>query len=315
MRPILCLLGAFSLSLFMNSSLLAQSTENSLQLVPGTRVSLIPPPKMEQSPSFSGFQADSGQVSIMVTAIPASFEQLKVGFTEDALSSRGMELIDKQSLEGKEREALIMQIRQSQLGVTYLKYLLILEAEEETVLINGIYPEEDSAQWGMAIQEAVLSAQYDPEKNLDLLADSEFIVEHFEPQLQVTRNLARMLMFTPEGKIDPEAENQTLYMVGPSMHQALVLDQPGTTRKRLEELNFNDIQIEEENEVEVGGIPGYEIIAHGVEPDGSPRNLYLMMLYPETGGYYVMVGITNQNPEEYVPYFRKVSTSFRLKDQ
>src|SRR5689334_3727314 len=124
--------------------------------IPGTKYSLVPPEGFEAATSFSGFQDKATGSSIMISEIPAPYQQMADGFTAEALKSRGMTLVSKDVIDFNKARATYFKVTQQANGVTYLKDILVFGNEQHTVLVNGIYPEASKQQEGK-MREALLS--------------------------------------------------------------------------------------------------------------------------------------------------------------
>ena len=112
--------------------------------VPGTKCSLIPPSGFVSATTFSGFQNTEAGASIMINELPAPYQQLVDGFTTEALKTRGMTLISKETIDLNDSKATLFKVMQPANGTTYLKHMLVFGDTEHTVLVNGIYPEHQN---------------------------------------------------------------------------------------------------------------------------------------------------------------------------
>ena len=61
----------------------------------------------------------------MINELPAPYQSLVDGFTAEALKSRGMTLVTKQTIDFNGSKATIMDLTQSANGTTYLKQMLV----------------------------------------------------------------------------------------------------------------------------------------------------------------------------------------------
>ena len=101
-------------------------TENH-KLIPGTKCSIIPPKGFVLSTDFNGFQNPDIGASIMIVELPAAYQSVNAGFTEAALKSQGMTLLDMQTVDFNNSKAKLIKVsQQAQSGSIYLKQMLIL---------------------------------------------------------------------------------------------------------------------------------------------------------------------------------------------
>jgi hypothetical protein len=112
------------------------------QVIPGTKISMVPPDSFVLAQKFSGFQHNESGSSIMVTELPAPFQAMTNAFTKEALQAKGMELLGKEQITVASTPGLIFFVRQTANNLVYLKQILVFGDSTHTTLINGIYPEK-----------------------------------------------------------------------------------------------------------------------------------------------------------------------------
>src|SRR5215218_9058385 len=113
------------LLLLLLAGYLSSGQSGNLVKVPGTKCSLIPPAGFEPSSSFGGFQNAETGASIMINEIPAPYQEMVDGFTEEALKARGMTLTSKEPIDFNHSKATMIRLNQAANGITYLKQILI----------------------------------------------------------------------------------------------------------------------------------------------------------------------------------------------
>src|SRR5688572_27510677 len=82
----------------------------------GTKYSIIPPEGFLPATNFSGFQNGGIGASIMVTEMPAPVHAIADGFTVSNLKSKGMTLIDKQTIDFNNEKATYIRLSQKANG-------------------------------------------------------------------------------------------------------------------------------------------------------------------------------------------------------
>nr|WP_294934898.1 hypothetical protein [uncultured Flavobacterium sp.] len=145
------------LALLLISTLCFSQTDKHVN-VPGTRCSIIPPKNFIQASGFSGFQNNKNGASIMFSELPTSYSVMSNAFTSEALKSKGMILISKETINFNNGKATYFKIKQEVNGQHYLKQLLMFGNDNKTIMVNGIYPE--TAKIENEVKESVLSTSY-----------------------------------------------------------------------------------------------------------------------------------------------------------
>lgn len=278
--------------------------------VPGTKCSLIPPVGFVAATTFSGFQNAETGASIMINELPAPYQSLVDGFTSEALKSRGMTLINKQTIDFNGSKATLIDLTQSANGTTYLKQMLVFGDTNGTVLVNGIYPEASKAI-EEKIKDALLSTVYNTSQNDNPLEAATFTIDTKGTDFKLIRYMSGSLLYSTDGKIP--TEKPTL-VVGNSIAKVPTQNQKKYSEDRLKKLprgEFNEIKTI--NEVIIDNLKGYEIVANGKTKEDKPELVYQVMLFNESGDYYIIVGQSKDEFDKYLEMFKKVTKTFKRK--
>jgi hypothetical protein len=278
--------------------------------VPGTKCSLIPPSGFVATTNFSGFQSSETGASIMINELPAPYQQLVDGFTAEALKTRGMTLISKQTIEFNQSKATLIKVTQPTNGATYLKQILIFGDAKETVLVNGIYPEASKSVEGK-ISDALLSTLYNTTQNDNPLEAAPFTLNVEGTEYKVARFMMGSLFYSTDGKMPTE---KPALIVGSSLAKVSAPNQKQYAQERLKKLPRGEFNIIKEiKEITVDGLSGYEIIADGKTADNRPELVYLVMLFNDKGDYYIIVGHAKENLESNLETYKKIAKTFKRK--
>lgn len=281
-----------------------------LQKVPGTKCSVIPPSGFVASSTFSGFQDNASGSSIMINEIPAPYQAIVDGFTADALKTRGMTLISKQTVDLNNKPATFVEVKQPANGITYLKQLLIFGDAQHTVLVNGIYPEAAKAM-APKIKAALFTTVYDASQNENPLAAVPFTINVDQTNLKLVKYISGSLLYSVDGKIP--TETPTL-IVGNSISKVPAIAQKKYAEERLKKLPGGEKSvIKETTAITIADLKGYEIVAEGFGKNEVPELLYQLMLFNDKGDYYIIVGQTKENFEQQLAVFKKIARTFKLK--
>lgn len=278
--------------------------------VAGTKCSLIPPAGFTTATTFSGFQEKASGASIMINEMPASYNVVVNGFTEDALKTRGMTLTGKSTIQLRGSESTLLRVTQPANGTTYTKQILILQYAAGTVLVNGTYPFA-AKEMDSLMKKSLLSIVYDSAQQLNLEATVPFQISVAHTALKPAKYISGSLLYTPDGQLPG---TQPSFVVGGSFSRMDIPDRLTFVKERLKNLPGGESSaIQKVAEVNIDQMPGYEIIAQKESKTSSPELVYLVMLFSNQGEYYVMVGQATDNFEKNTQLFRTVAGTFKRK--
>lgn len=287
----------------------AFKTEGEHVKIPGTRCSLIPPSGFVASTTFGGFQNVENGASIMVNEIPAPYQSIANGFTADALKSKGMTLLKKQTIIFQNSNATLLDLAQSANGTTYLKQMLVFGTAKVTILVNGIYPiaSKDIAE---EIKKSLLSTTYDSLQNENPVGLPSYAISTEDTDFKFVKQLAGSSVYSVDGKIP--TEKPTL-ILGRSIAKVSVQDRKKYCEDRLKKLPRGEANvIEKIEDIVVDNLRGYEIVANGKTKDDKAELIYQVMLFNEDGGYYIIVGQSKEAFDKYLKSFKKMTRSFKI---
>ena len=290
------------------------ATDRSHTDVRGSKVSLIKPPGFTTADTFPGFQQDSTQASIVVTEIPASYQQVVRGFTAATLKTRGMTQIGKEKITIDGNPGLLLQLTQSANGTTYRKWIAIFGDPRETVTIVATVPQNQKQSLFRSLKNSVTSAKWNKTKVVDPFADLKYAVTT-TPDLKFTKRIQNSLLYTKDGIIPAADPNDPILVVSQAISTVVVIDPKAYSQKRLALTpQAKNIEIVSIDPVTVGGLQGYEIVANAIDASTTkPILLYQVMLF-EDRTYYIIQGLVDSNAKsKYLPEFKKIATSFRKK--
>jgi len=278
--------------------------------VPGTRCTLIPPAGFEPATNFGGFMNANTGASIMISEMPVPYQQTAAGFTAEALGSRGMNMLSKETVPYNNASATLVKVSQQANGSTYLKQILIFGDEKTTVLINGIYPEAARNLEG-PIRNALFSTVYNAAQIADGAEAAPFSVNAEGTDIQLARYMSGSLLYSTDGKIP--TEKPTLIITG-SLGRVDPANRKQFAQDRLKKLpRGGQSVINEVHEISVDGMNGYALLADGKAADGANELVYQAMLFSNDGYYYLLVGHANEQQEKSRAAFVRITNTFRRK--
>jgi hypothetical protein len=284
--------------------------KDNLVKVPGTKCSMVPPDGFVTSTTFSGFQDNKSGASIMINEIPGPYQFTVDGLTADALKTRGMTFISKETIDFNNSKATLVNVIQPANGTTYLKQILVFGDTKQTVLVNGIYPEA-SKSLETKIKEALLSTVYNAAQNDNPLEAATFTIDVANTAFKLIKYMSGSLLYSTDGKIP--TEKPTL-IVGNSIAKVPAQNQKEYAEERLKKLPGGEQSVVREfNEITIDNLKGYELIADGKTKDNMPKLVYQVMLFNDKGDYYIIVGQAKEDFQKYLEAFKQVSKTFKRK--
>lgn len=278
--------------------------------ITGTKYSIIPPEGFVPATNFSGFQNTSIGASIMVTEMPAPVQAINDGFTAGNLKSRNMTLIDKQTIAFNNGKATYIKLSQQANGTTYLKQILVFGDDKKTVLVNGIYPEAGNAIEG-DIKKSLLTTSYNESQKDNPVDAVKFKIDVSNTDFKLARYMTGSLIYTTDGQIPTQKPS---FIVGNSIAKVSSENQKQYSIERLKKLprgEFNDIK--EITPVQIDNLNGYEIVAKGKTKNAKDELVYQVMLFNDTGEYFIMVGTSTADFENRLKIFKSIAKTFKRR--
>ena len=282
------------------------------QNIKGTKISLIPPSDFSESENFLGLQQTSTGSSIMIIDIPGPYSETSKGITKENLESKGIELIKTEQLTINGLPAIFVTGKQQAYGNNYKKYVLVVGSENETIMINGVFPEK-LKKTGEAIKKSMLSVFYEADKKINPLDFLEYTIDVSETKLKFGKSMANSLIFTVDGQVPTASTDKTNLIVAKSFSQVSPDDKQQFSINRLKQSPIEIVNIEYTKEISIDGLDGYEIYAKGKDKKTKEtENMYQIMLYSEQF-YYIFFGTTNDETTSSIEEIKKAVLTFKRK--
>ena len=296
----------------------ADTDDVDLVMVPGTSVSLSPPPDFILSEQFSGFVNPDDFSSIVLTEMPqAAYGELADIFSSSpeaitaAFAERGITL-DVETVSdiqiGEIQTSLVSGTQQVD-GLVIDKYFTLL-GEESTVLLtfNVIAPSQLSeADVIQTIQSIELNS---PPSVEEKAAELPFTFEVAEP-FQIFDVLAgSAVLLSPNGEPDPSGE-APLVIIASSLSAVVVSDQAAFAAQLLQQTDgFVDVNITDNSPVTFADGEGY--LTQATRQDTTVFQ-YLRIL-PD--GYYIRLVVTGNSTDldAVMPAIQSIQSSVSVRE-
>ncbi len=301
------------LILFVSINFFVHAQVDSLFQVPGTHCSMVPPKGFDKAETFSGFQQPTTGSSIMITELPTNYMVIVNSFTADALAKAGLILIHSDTIIFNEMTAFTYLIKQKANEVTFNKQVFIFGNDKQAVMVNGMYPENETAV-GDIILSSMKSVRYNETTAENGKEAVKFALDPTGTSMIYSGYVSGALMYSQDGKMPTQSQDGAVFTVGSSFSSITIEDTKAYTESRIKSLPYGEkTVIKSITPLTIYNINGYEIIAEGSDKENQQQLIYFVMLYPDNDSYYIMLGMTNAQYESYLTDFRKLAHTFTLK--
>jgi len=280
--------------------------------IKGTKISLIPPKGFTDGLNFLGLQQTESGSSIMILDIPGPYSETSVGITKENLLSKGVEVRKIENLTINELPALFVTGIQNAYGNIYTKIILVFGTDKETIMINGVYP-ENLKMIGDEIKKSMLTVIYEADKKLNPFDALDYTIDVSETKLKFGKSMSNALIFSVDGQVPTASSDKTNLIVTKSFSQISTEDKKLFCINRLKQTPIEIENIEYTNEITIDGVSGYEIYAKGKsKKSGEIENIYQVILFSDKL-YYILFGTTNDETDKSIEQIKKAVKTFKRK--
>jgi hypothetical protein len=254
--------------------------------------------------------------SIMVSVLPGPYSEVTKGFTRETLGEKGATLLQKIHLSAGEEPGLLILMRQTAQGTTYLKWVRAFGNEQRTAIVAGTVEAAHEQAWSATLRDAVSSSRWGTRQRGDPFAEVNFTLEP-APSLTFAERVGTALMFTKDGAVTPSDPSDPLYVAGVSPAMADIGDLAAFARERLKRTaTLRDIRVQAEKTLEIDDLPGYELLGSAFDAkSGLGLAVYQAILAePGTGKYFIFQGLVGAaQAQQYLDEFRRLTATFQRK--
>ncbi len=285
------------------------------QIVPGTRVSLVPPEGFVLADRFTGYVCDGDRASIIVTEIPGDFFELAANFTNPTeLEKKDLLWLNTERVTVALHQAFLIKAQQTIYDIDFIKWILLLGNETESVILIATIPKNLETQYLENLKQSLLTTSWDRERSSPLNEDLAFTVDEYG-DLKLAKQVTNALLYTKNGVFPTPSIDDPIFVVVPSVVQQFDDPEPFATERILAIANIIDLEIKNSQSVIINNLKGYEIIALGLEIRSQQSIvIYQTILFNLNNYYYIVQGQISQiNSQKYLPLFKMMATSFKLK--
>jgi hypothetical protein len=305
------LLLAFSLVGF-GQELPKEKSENHIQ-IKGTNIFMVPPTSFESSSNFKGFQNPNDQSSmIMAIEIPGPYSEVSKGFNSEMMQKQGMELKTKKEIKVAEFDGLLLELDQSANGMVFSKQIIIYGNEKSSTLINGVYL-KDSLQLAKKIKESILTTFVDSKIESNPREALNYSLNESVGSLKFKAVKGNGMLLNRDLKTPTESVDKATLLTDQSFSKIEINNEKLFCISRLMKYpdDYSVIPNKGINEIEIDNLKGFELYAKN--NDKENEEMYQVILFEKTGGYYLFVGTYLAGSEEAISDIKSVIMTFERK--
>ena len=268
----------------------------------GLRVGLTPPAGMVASTKFDGFNDPNEEAAILINVLPAAaYAQIEKTVDTEAAKRQGVHLDKREPITLTAGKGLLLSGWQMAEGSRFRKYLLLLAADDLTVLVTIQVPNQDTLYPDKTVREALstlsVRAKVPESEELTLLPFEVGDLAGFRID-GVLRRRALMLSDTPaaaeEGQKNESDNNVRAHF--------LIAAVPGGPSDPADRANFAKLSFDEiggiknvhltmSESLRVNGQSGYQTMADAQDARTGADIKVVQWLRFGGGGFLQMIGI------------------------
>lgn len=297
-------------------ALLARSAAyaDSYTAIPGTRVSLVLPEKFEVASEFAGIGWRDAGASLHIIELPAPAEQMKASFTKADLASKGMALLRSEDVETAMGPARLFHASQVAQGMEFRKWLLVAGSADTTVMLTATAPSTVADDLEDTFRRCLLTARWEPQRVVDPLAGLGFAVSETSDLKVASSMMGAMILLTKGGVKTTASPGDPFAIVGRSTAEVAISDLAAYSRKRLTgTIKIADIEVEQESERVIAGMPGYELVASATAEGSTPVAVYQALAYDGQQYFLIQGRVGVGEKGRYLEQFRQIARSLSIK--
>ncbi len=287
------------------------------QRVPGTRMTIVPPPGFAQASNFAGYIEPDSNASLMLTEISAPFSKLSASYQAAPMEKRGMILAASKSESLGNLLGLAIEFKQSMYGVNFNKYARLFGDENCCYLVLASVAEDTDPSIIKRLKEAMYSIAIDTTAKAPSLDEGLNFSISDGSILKKSRRLQNALIYKPLAASTDKPDKKTAVLVVAPSIAAIKIDNPAEfALVRLKNIEtMTDLKVDSERDMVIDGLKGREIKATAKEiKTGEQSYVYQAMLFDTAGYYYIVQGLCPMdNKAAMDKEFAAITSTFKLK--
>ena len=183
-----------------------------------------------------------------------------------------------------------------------------------TRMVTATFPVTRTKELSALLRATVLSVRVDESVPTEPGEELSFTLEA-SPKLKLTRGMTRSLTYTREGVVPTPSPDDPLFLAVPSFAQKSPADRRAFAERTMRGLAGGpDFVLKSTQPVTIAGLDGFESVAEAkCDETGTPLTVYQVVLFEEEAHVVLFGRVATALAHEYLPEFRAMARSFRLK--
>ncbi len=300
--------------------LITGQSHGTSQKIPGTQVIMTIPQGFELAQQFSGIEDPSTQSVVMILNLPIPYEEITKVFTQtESLKKQQLTLIEQTILNIDGEMATLINLNQSTAKGDFIKWVLLMGDEQESLMVNGMFPLEHKQHLEPLIKNVVMSARWDKSKPTSVLDGINFIVTEGE-HLKFNQEMKLQTMVSlndPKAEFSAPLGTHALLVIAQSFSKQPISNLANFSKKRLYQHGdeLTDIVIEHSSQVSYGGLVGYRIKASALNNKTQTKMALWQVILTSNETYYLAIGFTSYDKKDIdFTEFESILSSFQEKE-
>lgn len=261
----------------------------------GGSVGLVPPVGMSEVPGIAGFEDRAAKAAILMVELPhGEFDAIVKTFEPDALQSKGVTIETRKDVELADGgRGLLLSGYQTVGAMALKKWILLAGGKTQTAIITVQFPEDAADRYpDAAIETALKSVVFRaPPTQEEMLARLPFTFASLEG-FKVVKVLGNSAVLLTRGDVDKPEPGQPIFIAGVVPGEIGENERESLAKRAIASVpGVKDLRIERGGALRIGGQPGIEILANGVDPQtGKPVKVAQWLRFGRAS-YIRMVGV------------------------
>jgi hypothetical protein len=266
----------------------------------GSRVGLAPPPGLNKSNNFQGFEDAEHNVAMIIAAVPREAHwDLQRSTSEEELKKRGLTFETKEEMKLPDGDAFLVIAHQEVEKLKLRKWIFAVLAQDLIALVTVQVPDDATKLYpDSAIRDALSSvairATVPAEEQLGLLPFHVSDLAQFRIG-GVIPGRAIMLTDSPSDDLGPDVDAHIVVAVAPG-GPAQAADRDNFARDLFSTIpNMRDVHINSAEPLRIGGQPGHQVMAVGKDVrTGADINVVQWLRFG-SGAYIHMIAVARSS--------------------
>lgn len=285
---------------------------------PGSRIGLEPPPEMELSKRFSGFEDADRATSITIVEMPPeAFPQVAADLSKEQVKRQGLRERSRQNFKVGESEAILVSGVQTANGQKVGKWILAISDSEMTGFVIAQSPDGRTGYSDKDMIKALKSAVIRPPLSFEEQALSLPFTVGDRAGFRIVRVVSGNSIVLTQGPRDNNLEgNQPVVVIGASpgspieakAREAFARQALGSSQ------NLRNLSIERSEGFRMKGDDWYEIVARATDVVTGRPVVVMQTIRFRDGGYLRMLAMVKaEDREGTLTKFRNIIDSVELR--